>query len=295
MRVLLLGATGMLGQSLTQFLKEKGITVDGVARKNADINLDVVTELEQLKNRIIHNGYDVVINTVALINLKYCNEHPEKAYLINTYVPAEIAELCERLNIYFIQISTDHYYTSDKQHLHNEEEPIILLNEYARTKYLAENLTLMFKNTLVIRTNIIGFRNHETPTFIEWVINNLENNQSLTGYSNMYTSSIDTNSFSIILYELLVQRELGLWNIAAEGVLSKYELILQLAQKFNKVELIAKGQLPQDSIQRGNSLGLSIKKLKKYYPDLLIPTVTQVVENIYEEYIKRGENKNELS
>lgn len=291
MKVLLLGSTGMLGQSLKQTLQKQNCTVHGVARKNADINLDVVADLTQLKNLIADRSYDVVINTVALINLQYCNEHPAQAYLVNTYVPGEIAKVCDSLNIYFVQISTDHYYQNKEQQLHGEEDNIVILNDYARTKYLAEQLTLMFKNTLVIRTNIIGFKGHDSHTFIEWVMNSLENNQRITGYTNMYTSSIDTTTFSAVLYELLIKHESGLWNIAADGVMSKYELILQLAKKCNKVGLISKGLLPHNIIQRGDSLGLSINKLKKYYPNVFVPTVTQVIDNIYTEY---KEMRNEL-
>lgn len=286
MKVLLLGSTGMLGQSLKRTLQKQKCIVHGVARKNADINLDVVANLTQLKNLISDGSYDVVINTVALINLQYCNEHPAQAYLVNTYVPAEIAKTCDSLDTYFIQISTDHYYQNQEQYLHCEADNVVILNDYARTKYLAEQLTLMFENTLVIRTNIIGLRGHDSHTFIEWVMNSLENKQHLTGYTNMYTSSIDTTTFSAILYELLKKREHGLWNIAADGVMSKYDLILQLAEKCNSVELVGKGLLPQETIQRGNSLGLSINKLKKHYPHVFVPTITQVVDNIYTEYME---------
>ena len=131
----------------------------------------------------------------------------------------------------------------------------------------------------------------DSHTFIEWVMNSLENNQRITGYTNMYTSSIDTTTFSAILYELLIKHESGLWNSAADGVMSKYELILQLAKKCNEVGLVSKGLLPQNTIQRGDSLGLSINKLKKYYPNVFVPTVTQVIDNIYTEYM---EMRNEL-
>ena len=291
MKVLILGSTGMLGQSLMSLFKKQASIVHGVARANADFDLDIVQNLDKLKVIIEQNQYDVVINTVALINLAYCEQHPEKAYMVNTYIPGEISKLCEQLNIYFVQISTDHYYTGDNRQLHSESDEVVLLNEYAKTKYLAEKLVEIYPNTLIVRTNIVGFRNSNEPTFVEWILNALNQNESLTGYTNIYTSSIDVSSFSKILYILIVKKQTGLMNVSAVGVMSKYEFIYSLAEKFGKGYLVERGLLLNGHVQRCDSLGLSLKKLKQQLPELTIPTVNEVVDNLYEEYISNFEER----
>lgn len=285
MKILILGSTGMLGKALLKLFKSEGHDVKGIARADADYNLDALEQLSQLKSIIEHEQYDVVINSIALINLKYCEENPGEAYLVNSFIAGEVAKLCDDLNKYFIQISTDHYYIGNELQLHSEMDKIILLNEYAKTKYLGEFLTLNYANTLVVRTNIVGFRNKGNHTFVEWIIDSFMHDKELTGYTNMFTSSIDVVSFSEILLELVENKETGLINLAADGVLSKYDFINELAYKFDKAHLVSEGRLKEGLPQRGDSLGLSVKKLKEHYPHIKIPTVNDVLNNIYEQYI----------
>lgn len=288
MKILILGSTGMLGQSLMNYYLSKDIFVKGLARTDADYNIDISQNLSETMKIIRNQQFDVVINTIALINLQYCEENPMEAYYINTYFPGEIAKLCDEMGIYFVQISTDHYYDIDcLTHLHSEIEPVQMLNEYSKTKYLAEQLTLLYPTTLVVRTNIVGLRNRNNLTFVEWIIDSLINNKSITGYSNMYTSSIDVESFVPILHAAIQQKIYGLINIAADGVLSKYEFIMQIASKLHKSDNVTLGYLKNGTIKRGHSLGLSVAKLKGLMPQVTIPTALDVTENIYAQFIKK--------
>lgn len=284
LKVLVLGSTGMLGKSLMTFFNSRDIFVQGIARENSDYNFDVVEQLEEVLQLIKQNAFNLVINTVASINLYDCEQQPAKAYMVNTYIAGEIAKVCSLSNIYFVQISTDHYYVGHDDLLHSEEAEIVLLNEYAKTKFLAEKLVGLYSNTLIVRTNIVGFRRSGSQTFVEWILETLQKDEEIIGYQNMYTSSIDVDSFSKILYEILKKRETGIWNIAADGVISKYNFIKQLADKISKGSLVKEGYLEQGNVKRANSLGLSIEKLKKGYPSLEIPTANQVIDTLLEQY-----------
>lgn len=287
MKVLILGSTGMLGESLSLYFKAQGFIVHGVARQQADYNIDIVKQLPLLANIIEQNNYDIIINTVALVNLNYCEEHPEQAYLVNTKVAGDAAAICHASNIYFVQISTDHYYIGDRALLHSEEDSVVLLNEYAKTKYLAEKLVEQYGNTLIVRTNIVGYRQQQNLTFVEWIIDSLINEKTISGYTNMYVSSIDVDAFSYILGELVNRRVTGLINVGADGVLSKFEFISLLAKKFNKEYLVQESNLVNGAVVRGDSLGLNIDKLKKYYQNIEVPTAVEVIDRLYEQYVNK--------
>lgn len=295
MKILILGSTGMLGQSLMNFYLSQNLIVKGLARTDADFNVDIAHNINGVKHIIDNEQFDLVINTIALIDLQYCEEHPKEAYYMNTYFPGEIAKICNELGLCFVQISTDHYYDSDDlKKLHDETAPVKMLNEYSKTKYLAEQLTLLYPKTLVVRTNIVGFRNRNSLTFVEWIIDTLGKDGIITGYSDMCTSSIDVDSFAAILNAVIQNKVYGLINIAADGVLSKYEFIMQLATKLNKTENISRGYLQNGAIKRGHSLGLSIEKLQELLPHLKVPTTLEVTENIYRQFIKKKEEMKDV-
>jgi len=277
----------MLGKMLVYVLNKKNQKVVTVARTKADLQVDLLEDVEKLATFIRKEQPDVVINTTAIINLLECENNPEQAYLINSRLPAILADVCDKLNIYYIQISTDHYYVGDNNNVHNEDDSVQLLNEYARTKYLGEVLTNFYKKTLIVRTNIVGFKGQEgKPTFIEWILSSLEENKKIHAFTDFYTSSIDVERFSEILYELILKQTTGVVNIAASDVVSKYEFITKIAEKLGKDHLVYKDTLQNltQEVKRANSLGLDIQKLTNLIGKDKIPSSNEVIDWVLKRY-----------
>ncbi len=284
MKILILGSTGLLGQALASSLSLKNFQVTGVARKNADINIDI-TEDESLLNVLKNDDYDVIINTVAIVNLKTCNDDPGLAYKVNSRPASIIANYAKNNGAYFIQISTDHYYSGDKDLLHKETDNIKLLNEYARTKYCGEVYALTSPKALVIRTNIVGFKNSESPTFVEWIVNNLENNTSMNLFNDYYTSSISVKQFSNILYDIILKRPAGILNISSGECFSKEAFIRALADKldFSLGNSKSYSILKSGLTDRAESLGLDVSKAESI-AGYKFPGLDEVIQEICNEY-----------
>jgi dTDP-4-dehydrorhamnose reductase len=265
MKMLILGSTGMLGMALYRKAKRRKITVIGVARSGADRTIDV-TNGTALQSVIFNENPDIVINTIAITNLDYCERNPSLAYLTNARPASIVANICSKSDTSFIHISTDHYYTGDKRKRHTEKSPITLVNEYARTKYAAEWFARTDEKSLIIRTNIVGFKNKpENPTFVEWCIKMLTERTPTTIYDDFYTSPIDVYRFSEILLDLIEKGTTGVLNVAGEEVSSKKEFILELANALNLDTSHTKTGSVQKlaGIKRAESLGLNVNKAEK--------------------------------
>lgn len=286
MKILLIGATGMLGQVLNQKFTQENLDIFTISRTNSTYNIDLLVDTEKVIEIIRLVKPDVVVNSAALINLKDCEQYPKKAYILNARLPALLETACREINSYLVQISTDHYYKNDEKIRHSEKEDVVLLNEYARTKYAGEVFALTYRNTLVVRTNIVGFRNKKNePTFIEWVIRSLQQEEMITGFEDFYTSSIDIYSFAEILMELIEQNVTGIINVATTDVYSKYEFIYELAEKIGKEQFVSKGKMNSfEGIKRANSLGLDTTKLQSILCYQLVPCTEQVINNLIEKY-----------
>lgn len=273
----------MLGQELTRYFSSLGNEVIGVARKNADYNFDILDDNKLFECFKIENP-DIIVNTIAIVNLNDCELDKGRAYSVNSRPAGIISEYCFENDIYFIQISTDHYYTDDDDKKHSEGDKIYLLNEYARTKFLAESLTLTNPYALVIRTNIVGFRGWENDTFIEWALNSLKSNESINVFEDYYTSSIDIYSFSRILCDFIKNKPSGVYNLSSSEVFSKKDFIFSLAETFSLSQdncNIVK--INNDELKRATSLGLSTKKIE----DCLgykLPTLKEVVTSLKTNY-----------
>lgn len=289
MKILVLGSTGLLGQSIVKKYKSINIEVVGVARKNSDFNFDVTDDMA-LKNAFDIINPDVVINAIAIVDLNYCENNPKDAYMVNARLVQKLVELCRITNAYLVQISTDHYYSNDGEKKHSEVDPIRLVNEYAMTKYIGESFACLYENSLIIRTNIIGFRNTDRLTFLEWVIDSLTNNKAMTLYNDFYTSSIHTKQLSDCIVELVQNRYNGILNVASSEVFTKEKIICSLAKAMGVEQLSYEScsvNQQMTRVKRANSLGLNVAKAEQILGHKL-PTLQDVLISIMNEY--RGKN-----
>ncbi|MCX9085012.1 MAG: SDR family oxidoreductase [Candidatus Methanoperedens sp.] len=285
MKVLVIGSTGMLGQALMYEMKRCGIKVIGIARSGADISCDIVDD-RTLSNIILSIKPQIIINSAAMVSLAKCEDKPDYAYLINARPASILAEISLKTGIYFIQISTDHYYTGDCNIKHTEEQPIRLINEYGRTKYAGESFALTCQNALVVRTNIVGFRNKiDTPTFVEWAIQNIKNNSPITLFDDYFTSSIHVTQFSSALLDIIEKRPSGVLNLASSEVFSKKAFICALAEKMGHTLTNVKigSVVDAGDASRAESLGLDVGKAETLL-GYKLPNLEEVITSIVEKY-----------
>ncbi len=281
MKILIFGATGMLGQALTYEAFIRNIDTVGIARSGTDICLDILNE-RALKDIVESIKPQIIINAAAITNLTECEDNPGLAYLINSRAVRILAEMSRKIGAYLIQISTDHYFVGDRDIKHNETSPIRLVNEYARSKYAGEKFALAYPNSLVIRTNIVGFRHNKGQlTFAEWVFSAIENRESIVLFDDFFTSSIDVAQFSVALFNLLDKGLTGVINIASREVFSKKDFIEAIATQLEyKLSNTTTGSVfKMKNIPRAESLGLEVRKAEAYL-GYKLPTMNEVVTKL---------------
>ena len=208
----------------------RGLSVAGLARHGAGHEIDA-TDPSALCGRLDAVRPDLVINAAAQTSLDACERDPGAAYVVNAGIVATLAEYCRTRRVGLVQISTDHYFTGDGGRLHDEACPVRLLNQYARSKYAGEAFAATCPGSLVVRTNLVGFRGWPgRPTFVEWALAALEAGDDMTLFDDFHTSSLDVESFSHALLDLVGRGASGLFNLAAREAASKSAFVLALAR-----------------------------------------------------------------
>ncbi len=281
----------MLGQSLMNEIKTRGFEVTGIARNGADVSCDISND-EELESIISSINPHILINCAAIVNLTKCEDNPGHAYLVNSRPSSIMSEISRKAGIYFVQISTDHYYTGDCHKKHSENHPVHLMNEYARTKYAAEVFALTNPNSLVVRTNVVGFRHDlKAPTFLEWVIQNLQKKSVMTLFDDYYTSSIHVNQFSTALMDIIETRFCGVLNLASRDVFSKKEFICALSDRmaYSLDNTVIGSVFDIGGTPRAESIGLDVTKAEQIL-GYELPTLDEVITSIIKEY-DEGLNK----
>lgn len=282
-KVLVFGATGMLGGILTIELARQGFETVGVARSKSDISLDI-SQTYELYNVLKKIGPKIVINAAASVSLEDCERSAEFAWGINARPVAVMAHYAAESGSKLIQVSTDHYYTGDGCRKHREDESVCLVNDYARSKYAGEAFALCAQGSLVLRTNIAGFRNQGHPTFAQWLFESLEEGTPISLFDDFFTSTIDTLSFSRCVADLIRKNCHGLYNLASCDVSSKKEFAAAVAHHNGwGLERTVTSSVCTLPVPRAESLGLDVSRISH---DLgyEMPTLEEVVKTLSREY-----------
>ena len=287
MKVLLTGSNGMLGQAIEKAMASDKVQVFGIDKTDADFCFDLLDD-EKVCSCIDELRPDIIINTAAIIDINLCERDHGTAYCINGRLPGILAEQCRKYGIYFVQISTDHYFTGHGNRIHKETDRVELVNEYARTKYVGEQLALTYENSLVLRTNIVGFRGHGKPTFVEWALQTIRSGEQMALFTDFYTSSICVSDFAGILSEIIPLRPCGIYNLASFDVSSKKEFVLALCNAiFGNAPNYKDSSVKNiQGVRRGDSLGLDTRKIEALLGHRM-PDLNQTVQKLAQEYKER--------
>ncbi len=80
----------------------------------------------------------IIFHLAGLVDMKLCEEFPERAYDINTFGTMNLAKACRRENIRLVYLSTCAIFDGQKNSPYIESDRPMPLNVYARTKWLGE-------------------------------------------------------------------------------------------------------------------------------------------------------------
>jgi dTDP-4-dehydrorhamnose reductase len=232
-KVLILGANGMAGHVITTGLREdpQNFEVISVARTKSIIKPDIlldVTQFKTLEDLIMRINPNVIINCIGLLN-KAAEDQPDRAILINSYLPHFLENITKNSFIKIIHISTDCVFSGNEGN-YTEESPKNGIGFYAQTKAIGE---LINKKDLTIRTSIIGPEiNFKGIGLFHWFI---QQKTEIKGYKNALWTGITTiellNALKVIIKDVNL---IGLYHLVNNEKISKYNLLKNMNLVFNK-------------------------------------------------------------
>ena len=237
-RVLVLGATGMLGNAVLRlFGQSSGFEALGSARSAATLPPDMrrrvvggidVENPDSLARLFATVRPDIVINCIGLVKQLAEAEDPLQAIPINALLPHRLARLCAVAGARFVHVSTDCVFTGAKG-MYREEDPADAQDLYGRSKHLGE---VDYPNAVTLRTSIIGHELSSAHGLIGWF---LAQQGPVRGFRRAVFSGLPTVELARVIRDfVLPQRGLrGLHHVSASPI-SKYELLQLVAQVYGR-------------------------------------------------------------
>lgn len=163
MKILITGASGVLGKTLTELFSEK-YSVLSCDRDTLDI-----TSRKQVKKIVQQFRPDILIHTAAFTNVEKAEESPDDAFAINVYGTLNLLESIQMSNCLFIYISSTGIYGLAKEKIpYTEFDAVVPTTQYHRSKYEGELLVQKHAHRfLILRTGwLFGGSIHQRRNFV---------------------------------------------------------------------------------------------------------------------------------
>ena len=260
MKVLVLGASGMLGNAVVRVLSEEASwqvygTIRAESSKrffNSCIAERLITgvDVEQqdsLVQAFIRTRPDVVINCIGLIKQLAEADDPLRAVPINTLLPHRLAKLCEFSGARLVHMSTDCVFSGDKGG-YLESDASDSKDLYGKSKFLGE---VDYPHAITLRTSIIGPELQSTHGLVDWF---LSQNTKCNGYTKAIFSGVPTVILARIIRDVVIPRHdlHGIYRVAAPPI-SKYDLLKLIAKIYGKtIEIFSDDRLVIDRSLNAN-------------------------------------------
>jgi dTDP-4-dehydrorhamnose reductase len=252
-RILVLGATGMLGNAMLRlFAQSPGFAVSGSARSPAPasaapvLHERVITGIDVEDHAALTRLFaevqpHVVINCVGLVKQLAAANDPLAAITINSLLPHRLARACEPHGARLIHISTDCVFAGTRG-MYRETDPVDAQDLYGRSKHLGE---VDYPQAITLRTSIIGHELASAHGLVGWF---LAQTGTVRGFTRAIFSGVPTVELARIIRDLVVPRpELrGLYHVSAAPI-AKYDLLRLVARIYGRNnEFVADDQLVID-------------------------------------------------
>lgn len=235
MRVLITGASGMLGSSLIETLRGR-LDVIGLSRhRPADarvgwLEIDLAIP-GQLATALEQALPDVVVHAAAMTNVDECERDPDLAMRVNQDCVGDIAAHCAARSAKLVYISTDAVFDGSGKTPYRETDEARPLNVYARAKLGGESLALEAPSSLVLRTNIFGWRHGRGGSLGEWILAGLREGRELTTFKDVYFSPIAAVLFAGVISSCIECDLRGLFHAGGAESISKHEFAMKIAEQ----------------------------------------------------------------
>ena len=241
MRILILGASGMLGNAaLRLFAGAEGIEAFGAIRSPHSValfpsevrsRLVLGTDVESLDGMLRLFDLvrpEVVINCIGLVKQLSEADDPLAAIPINSILPHRLVRICAVSGARLIHMSTDCVFSGSKGG-YLESDFADAKDLYGRSKFLGE---VDYPNAITLRTSIIGHELSGHRSLIGWF---LAQEGKVKGFKRAVFSGLPTVELARVIKDYVIPDTnlRGLYHVSAEPI-NKFDLLTLVAKAYGK-------------------------------------------------------------
>ncbi|HBD0040597.1 TPA: dTDP-4-dehydrorhamnose reductase [Escherichia coli] len=224
MRVLLTGAQGQLGQSLSRRIPQ-----DWILLAADKIFLDIANE-RNVYNVISDFKPDVVINTAAFTSVDDAETNVDFSENVNNLGAKYVAQASSKYGAKLIHVSTDYVFDGNSSEPYTEKDPVKSLNVYGSTKHKGELEVLKnHAGAIIIRTSWVY--SEYGKNFLKTIFNLVAKNKDIKVVYDQVGAPTYAPDIANLIIDIIKEGTLqpGLYHYSGDTVMSWYDFANKIA------------------------------------------------------------------
>lgn len=251
MRVLVTGASGLLGSKLVRELLSRNHEVIAIYNRNpilvdheklVKVRLNIVDKT-LLEDLILKTRPEVIIHSAAYTDVDGCERDKAWAWRVNVESTRSIVRSARVVKSYLIYVSTDYVFDGEKG-LYREDDTPNPVNYYGLTKLIGEELvrTSDLLYTIIRPSAIYGVGGGK-KSFAEYVAEKLSRGEKVYALVDQYVSPTHNTLLARAITEIVDMRPIGTLHVAGERM-NRYQFAVKIAEALElPVELVEKASM----------------------------------------------------
>ncbi len=241
MKVLVTGASGMLGHALMKQFRPK-YQVVGASREDANLMVS-----EAVNDLLKAHQPSVVVHAVAYTDVDGCEADPQRAWRDNAQVTLHVAQACRVVGATMVYISTDYVFDGSKNEPYSEEDAPNPINVYGQTKLRGEQYVQeTLDRYLIIRTSWL-YGPHG-KNFVDTIRRLASERNELRVVDDQRGSPTYTMHLAAAISKLVEKQQYGLMHATGSGQCTWFDFSRLIVQLCGRIHVRV---LPISSVEAG--------------------------------------------
>lgn len=299
MRLLVTGATGLLGLNLSLVAAAQGHQVTGLyhSHRLQGVPFDLVgvdlLDTKSALSMIERTNPQAIIHCAAIADLNLAEKFPKLAHQMNCDLAGALAEAAYAWGIPFVHISTDAVFDGRVGGYSEVDKPNPL-SVYAQSKLAGEQAVQTHNpDAIIARVVFFGWSLSSQRSLSEFFFNNLQAGQRVKGFTDTLFCPLYTEDLAEILLEMLLTGLSGLFHVVSPESMSKYDFGVRIAQRFGfntgLIEPISMHEAAREA-PRASNLILKPDKVQAALGHPL-PSIDAGIEHFYQRWLENYPHK----
>lgn len=270
-KVLLVGAAGLLGSYLHRTLDAAGHDVTATWRTNPPDGdqsrwhqLDVL-DRTAVRATLSHVRPNIVVQASGLTNVDECERNPEASKRLNLESAQTLASEAHRVDARMVFYSTD-YIFDGTQGAYQEEDHAHPINVYGRHKWEGEEfLRSRFPDSLILRVSVVYGLHPRRQDFVSWLLSKMSKGETIPVVTDQVNSPTYAGFAASVTEQLLRKGLSGTFHVVGKGAVARFDFARLVASEFgfpaSRIQPIDRSSFRQDA-PRPHDTSLRVDKIE---------------------------------